>query len=56
MKKNQENTKRRLTLNRETIRRLEDPELLGQVQGGTSQSVCTTTTTSVEYNEISGDC
>ncbi|HKV11715.1 MAG TPA: hypothetical protein VJ725_26450 [Thermoanaerobaculia bacterium] len=55
MKKNQETTKRRLTLYRETIQRLEDPRLLEQVQGGTSQWLCTTSRTN--YNqEISGDC
>jgi hypothetical protein len=56
VKKNQETTQRRLTLNRETIRRLENQELLGQVVGGTSQWLCPTTTTREEYNAISGDC
>jgi hypothetical protein len=44
VKKDKEDKKRRLTLNRETIRRLEDPRLLEQVRGGTSQiRVCTIT-------------
>lgn len=43
MKKNKEDKNRRLTLNRETIQRLEDPRLLEQVRGGTSQWRCTIT-------------
>lgn len=43
MKKDNEDRKRRLTLSRETIQRLENWQL-EQVQGGTSQWVCTTRT------------
>ena len=43
MKKDKEDKKRRLTLNRETLQRLEDPRLLEQVRGGTSQRTCTIT-------------
>ena len=53
MKKEKEARKRRLVLSRETIQRLEDPQLLEQVRGGTSQwTMCTT---SGNYNEISTD-
>jgi hypothetical protein len=46
VKKDKEDRKR-LTLNRETIQRLEDPRLLEQVRGGTSQiRICT----SISYN------
>jgi hypothetical protein len=55
VKKDKEDRKR-LTLNRETIQRLEDPRLLEQVRGGTSQiRICT----SISYNnnnEISSAC
>ena len=50
MKKDKED-KKRLTLNRETIQMLDDPRLLEQVRGGTSQWRCTITT--YNYNEIS---
>jgi hypothetical protein len=44
VKKDKEDRTRRLTLSRETIQRLEDPQLLEQVRGGTSQwRVCTIT-------------
>ena len=43
MKKERDNEKRRLTLSRETIRKLEDPQLLKQILGGTSQRICTIT-------------
>lgn len=47
-----ENKKRRLTLNRETLQRLEEPQILEQVQGGTSQwTMCTSRT----FNEASTD-
>lgn len=50
--KEKEARKRRLTLSRETIQRLEDPQLLEQVRGGTSQvRYCT----SVSYNEGTSD-
>jgi hypothetical protein len=52
VKKDKEDKKRRLTLNRETIQRLEDPRLLEQVRGGTSQiRVCTIT----GYEETTSD-
>lgn len=48
MKKDKGDKMRRLTLSRETLRKLEDPRLLEQVQGGTSQlRVCT----SISFNE-----
>jgi hypothetical protein len=53
MKKERDDETRRLTLHRETIRRLEEPQLLKQVLGGTSQWVCTTTIT--RNNELSTD-
>lgn len=37
MKKDKEDKKLRLTLSRETIQTLNDPALLEQVRGGTSQ-------------------
>ena len=52
MKKEKEDKKRRLSLNRETIQRLEDPRLLEQVRGGTSQ-VRYCTSNSYYQNEIS---
>ena len=56
MKKDKEDRKR-LTLNRETIQRLEDSQLLEQVRGGTSQWGCLTTTrTGYNNNEISSGC
>lgn len=45
--------KRRLILNRETIRSLEDPRDLEQVRGGTSQWGCTITQTN--YNAVASD-
>ena len=52
MKKDKEDRTRRLTLNRETIRSLEDPQLLEQVRGGTSQwRICT----SISFNEDTSD-
>jgi hypothetical protein len=50
VKKDKEDRKRRLTLNRETVQMLDDPRLLKQVRGGTSQI---RTCTSISYNEIS---
>ena len=55
MKKDKEDRKR-LTLNRETIQRLEDSQLLEQVRGGTSQWGCTITRTGYNNNEISSAC
>lgn len=55
MKKNKENKPRHLTLNRETIHNLEDPQLLEQVRGGTSQWGCTTRTGAM-LNEASSGC
>lgn len=54
MKKAKEDRTRRLTLCRETIQRLEDPHLLEQVRGGTSQwKICPTT--SIGYNEVASE-
>lgn len=48
-KRDQENRTRRLALSRETIRSLEDPQLLEQVVGGTSQwRICPDTQLSTE--------
>lgn len=48
MKKDKGDKTRRLTLSRETLQRLEDPGLLEQVRGGTSQvRICT----SISFNE-----
>jgi hypothetical protein len=56
VKKDKEDRKR-LTLNRETIQRLEDSQLLEQVRGGTSQwGGCTITRTGFNNNEISSAC
>lgn len=54
MKKDKEDRTRRLTLSRETIQRLEDPQLLEQVRGGTSQWGCTTRT-GTQFNEVASD-
>lgn len=47
-----EDKKRRLSLSRETIQMLDDPRLLEQVRGGTSQ-VRFCTSVSYNQNEIS---
>ncbi|HKV11716.1 MAG TPA: hypothetical protein VJ725_26455 [Thermoanaerobaculia bacterium] len=54
MKKEKENEKRRLTLHRETIRRLEDSQLLKHVLGGTSQRICPTTISGFEEGVSDG--
>jgi hypothetical protein len=53
VKKDKEDRKRCLILNRETIQRLEDPRLLEQVRGGTSQWGCLTTRTN--FNAVATD-
>jgi hypothetical protein len=52
-KAKEDKNQRRLTLSRETIQRLENRQL-EQVQGGTSQWVCTTRT-GTNYNEIASN-